>query len=154
MDLSKARSLAVELMIKHGATARGFTFEFNNRKRAAGICSYRKRTVELSKPITILANEADVIDTILHEIAHALCPRHGHDSVWKAKFIEIGGNGKRCYSMESSLGVAYKTIAKYKGTCPKGHIFARNRRPTRETSCNHCSSKFDRNHIITWTLNS
>jgi hypothetical protein len=39
-------------------------------------------------------------DTILHEIAHALTPGHNHDSVWRAKSIEIGCDGKRCYGSD------------------------------------------------------
>jgi hypothetical protein len=32
----------------------------------------------------------DVENTILHEVAHALCPGHGHDSVWAERAREIG----------------------------------------------------------------
>jgi SNF2 family DNA or RNA helicase len=32
----------------------------------------------------------EVMDTIFHEVAHALCPRHGHDDVWATKAREIG----------------------------------------------------------------
>jgi len=155
MNLRKARKLAIHLMSEHGAIARGYTFEFNNSKRVAGICSYSKRTVELSKPLTLLADEADVRKTILHEIAHVLCPHHGHDNIWKQKLLEIGGNGNRCYSHESTLGQAYVSIAKYKGTCPNGHVTGRNRFPKRKYSCGKCSPRvYDERYLITWTLNS
>jgi predicted SprT family Zn-dependent metalloprotease len=155
MDLRKAKDLALELMDKHGLFDMRYSFEFNNRKRAAGICSYRRRTIELSKHLTSLADEADVRETILHEIAHALCPRQGHNKVWKAKLIEIGGTGERCYSNESSLGIAYNMIAKYKGTCPNGHTTGRNRKPTRKQSCGKCRPHvYDERYLITWTLNS
>ncbi len=153
MDLNKATELAIKLMETHGLYNIGYSFQFNNRKRAAGICSYRRRTIELSKQITLLADEHDVRMTILHEIAHALCPRQGHNHVWKAKLIEIGGDGKRCYSHESSLGQAYVTIAKYKGVCPNGHETGRNKKPTKRQSCGRCSRKFDERYLITWTLN-
>jgi hypothetical protein len=39
----------------------------------------------------------EIVDTILHEIAHALVgPRHGHDTVWKAKCTDIGARPERC----------------------------------------------------------
>lgn len=153
MDLDKAKKLALTLMAKHNVIAMGYRFEFNNRKRTAGLCSYRRKTIELSKRLTLLANEEDVLETILHEIAHALCPRQGHNSVWRKKLIEIGGTGKRCYSNDSSLGVAYRTIAKYKGVCPNGHELGRNRLPKTKMSCGLCSRSYDEKYLITWTLN-
>jgi predicted SprT family Zn-dependent metalloprotease len=153
MNLIEAKNLAMHLMAKHNLYTMGYSFAFNTRKRAAGICNYTRKTVELSKPITELADEKDVIDTILHEIAHALCPKQGHNWIWKQKFLEIGGNGNRCYTQESSLGVAYKAIAKYKGVCAKGHEFGRNRMPKKRTSCHKCSPRFNADFLITWTLN-
>ena len=34
----------------------------------------------------------EFVETMLHEIAHAITGR-GHDPVWKAMYIMIGGNG-------------------------------------------------------------
>lgn len=156
MNKFEASKLANELMEKHGVTAMGYRFAFNNRRRAAGICSYRKRTIELSLPLTLLANVEDVTDTILHEIAHALAgPAAGHGPVWQRIAKSIGCNGKRCYGEEkASLYEAYKTIAKYKGVCPNGHESFLNRMPkNREYSCSKCSPRFNRNFLIKYSLN-
>lgn len=37
-------------------------------------------------------NEKDVIETILHEIAHAITPGAGHKPIWKATSLAIGGD--------------------------------------------------------------
>ena len=44
--------------------------------------------------------EADVRDTILHEIAHALAgPKHNHDKVWREKARAIGCTAERCHNV-------------------------------------------------------
>lgn len=58
--------------------------------RLLGLCSYKDKVIFLNAkhidihPIEIITN------TILHEVAHALCPNHGHDEIWEAKAKEIG----------------------------------------------------------------
>jgi predicted SprT family Zn-dependent metalloprotease len=154
MNTTEAKNLAITLMAKHGVYAMGYSFAFNNRKRSAGICSYRRKTIELSKPITQHSEVKDVIDTILHEIAHALVGSgHGHDSVWQRKAIEIGANGKRCYDDTSSHTIAYNTIAKYKGVCIGGHDHFRNKLSRKRQSCSVCSPRFNEKYLITWELN-
>lgn len=139
MELIKANALAFDLMGQHGLFIKGWKFEWTNSIRQAGICSYRRKMIGLSKAVTKYHSEEEVRDTILHEIAHALCPLHGHDAVWKAKAIEIGGNGKRCYK---------NTVpGKYIATCPNGHIYTRHRAPRKgsEMSCGKCSNKYNPN---------
>ncbi len=153
MNLLEAKLLAIDLMEKHNLLDEGWYFEFNNRKRSAGICNYDKQSIELSKPLTELANEADTKDTILHEIAHALVGRgHHHDHVWQRKAREIGCNGDRCYSMKNkpSVEIAFQMVAKYKGICAGKHDHFRNRLPKRNVSCSLCSPRFDERFIITW----
>ena len=66
-------------------------------KTRAGKCSYKRHTIYLSKYYLVNATEDDVKDTILHEIAHALTPGHGHDAHWKSKALELGCSGNvRC----------------------------------------------------------
>lgn len=56
------------------------------------------KSIELSTKLVQINDVERVRLTILHEVAHALTEGHGHDAVWKAKLLEIGGDGKRCYS--------------------------------------------------------
>lgn len=155
MDKFEAAKLANQLMAKHGATAMGYRFRFNNRRRAAGICSYKNKTVELSLPLTLLSNVEDVTDTILHEIAHALAgPLAGHGPVWQRIAISIGCNGKRCYGAEKSTTFeAYKVVAKYKAVCPNGHETFANRMPRKRKSCGKCSPRFDERFLFKFLPN-
>jgi predicted SprT family Zn-dependent metalloprotease len=156
MDILAAQQLANELMELHGAKALGYRFAWNKRRRAAGICSYRRKTVELSWLLTQHANELEVKDTILHEIAHALTKGHNHDAVWVAKAKEIGCNGDRCYNSENKPQTheAYKMIAKYKGVCPNGHESFKNRMPTRKHSCGKCCRTFSEKYLIVYSRNN
>lgn len=131
------QDLAIALMTKHGLF--GWQFKFNRAKRQMGVCRYpirnRPGRIELSVHLVERNDEAEIRDTILHEIAHALVgPKHGHDAVWKAKCLEIGAMPKRC-------GQAAMPIGKWRATCP-GCLgnFHRHRRPKRRIGfyCRAC----------------
>jgi hypothetical protein len=42
--------------------------------------------------------EANLLNTLRHEIAHVLTPWSKHNGVWKAVFVALGGDGKRLYT--------------------------------------------------------
>ena len=89
------------LMQKHGLLDRGWTHGLCKRRKPfsrAGVCSTVKKRIDL-QPTFIELNDPELVhSTILHEIAHALTPKHGHNKFWKRKAIEVGHSGKRCYS--------------------------------------------------------
>jgi len=149
MDLKQAHYLALELMSKHGITQTGWNFKFDNTNRRFGVCKYYSKIIGLSKKLTLINDEARVKDVILHEIAHALTPGHGHDHIWRKKAIEIGSTGERCYT-ETNTNTPE---SRYIGTCPKGHIHKRHKATSKIYSCNKCSLKFNKEYIITWKLN-
>ena len=89
MNLEKAEYLALNKMAEHGL--REWDFKWSNAKTIYGQCDYTKRTIILSKILTSIVSEAHVLDTILHEIAHALVgPGNNHNHIWKAKAKELG----------------------------------------------------------------
>lgn len=96
MQYSNAASLARELMNLHGLGH--WTFQFDRAKCRAGCCKYRRTTITLSEYYVPRNDEAEIRDTILHEIAHALAgPGQGHGPVWKAICLTIGAKPVRCY---------------------------------------------------------
>ncbi len=144
MNLVTAKHLAIQLMDKHGLLDKGWSFEFDTAKRRFGVCRYGTKRIGLSQPLTEANDEIQVVDTILHEIAHALVGHgHGHDSVWKAKCVEIGAKPERCYTEEDTTIIA----GKYKAVCGAcGKTFHRHKRVPRgrRVAC------LCQNHIKDW----
>ena len=77
MDLKPLQEAAARLMAEHGLT--GWTFGLTDAKRRLGVCKYRKKRIEISDYYARNNPEESVLETLLHEIAHALAgPEAGH----------------------------------------------------------------------------
>ncbi|ACQ78477.1 protein of unknown function SprT [Beutenbergia cavernae DSM 12333] len=146
MELFAARHLALGLMRQHGLGRWKLTFD--RAKVRAGQCRFDRHEISLSRPLTLLHDEAEVTETVLHEIAHALVgPSHHHDDVWKAKARALGARG------ETTLRTDKRPPAAWVGTCPAGHEVHRHQRPSRPRSCARCSRTFDLDALVTWRWN-
>ncbi len=122
MELRKAETMVKDLMKLHGLET--WHFEWMRARATLGRCNHWRKTIYLSTPITATNGEAQVLNTILHEIAHALVgSMHGHDMTWKMKAIEIGCDGNRTSQIE-----AKQQLAKWKYSAPCGSTFFTNRR--------------------------
>lgn len=125
MTLSDVVDLAYELLLKHNLP--DWKFAWDRAFRRAGCCDYRRKTITLSKHYVLLNADkpADIKNTLLHEIAHALAPGHGHNYYWKKVCCQIGARPERCY--DSSRIVMPQ--GKYQATCPTcGKKFYRHRK--------------------------
>lgn len=148
MNLNEAKELTISLMRQHGLVEKGWGFEFDNAKRRFGVCRHGRKIIGLSKEMVLLNDLPIVKNTILHEIAHALVDsKHGHDSVWRAKALEIGCDGERCYSTETTNIVKGKYIACCPN-CKKEH--RRFRKPKYNASCGKCSSTYNEKYKLNW----
>jgi predicted SprT family Zn-dependent metalloprotease len=118
------QTFASRLMVVHGL--HDWSFAYNRRKRSMGLCVYQRRTIELSTPFVERNGPSEILDTILHEIAHALVgPNHGHDAVWKRKCLEVGAKPQRCGEAEMPEG-------RWKAQCGGcGKEYQRYRKPKR-----------------------
>ncbi|MGA8258334.1 MAG: SprT-like domain-containing protein [Nocardioides sp.] len=145
MDLGDAFAMGEDLLAHHLPPS--WTLEYDSAKRRAGICRFDRKIIGLSAPLTAVHSEAEVRDTILHEIAHALAgPGHGHDKTWRKIAVLIGSDGNRCFTSEGP-----GLMLPWLGTCSAGHSLNRTRRPERVMTCGQCSSRFDLAHVFTWT---
>jgi len=133
MELELARLLAQKLMKSHGLMS--WRFEFDSAFRRFGQCNYSRKVISLSRHLVLLNSEDRVKDTILHEIAHALTPGHHHDSVWRKKAVEIGCDGKRCFTESDTV----MTKPKYVATCKScNKSYKRFKRSRYNSSCGYC----------------
>ena len=145
MEMNRALAVGRRLLREHGLD--DWTIVADRAKTRAGVCRFSTRQIGLSAPITALHDESEVLDTILHEIAHALVgPEHGHDAVWRAKAKQIGCSGERCVSDDSP-----RVPGDWVGRCPAGHEKSRHRAPTRLMSCGECARRFDPANLFTWS---
>ncbi len=101
MNLVDGERMCIALMKHHGVYKYKFRWlKSLKRFNRTGQCDYKKKEIGLSPTFVKLNYPVVVKWTILHEIAHALRPRHGHNKFWKATARELGDNGKRCYGIE------------------------------------------------------
>ena len=72
-------------------------------------------------PGSDLLERAEITDTLLHEIAHAIVGvRHQHDAVWRTKAREIGCTAERWHAVNH-------TPARWVGACGCGKRWLRQR---------------------------
>lgn len=124
----EARELALALMAEWGLY--GWRFGFNRSKRMMGICYHpwrfppRTGLIQLSTHYVEHNPVEKIRDTILHEIAHALCgPHEGHGPRWKKACIRVGAVPKRCSDAQMPDG-------KYQAQCPAcGLVYHKHKRP-------------------------
>ena len=94
-------NLARSEMDKYGLC--DWKLELDYAKVRAGACYFKEKKISFSRHFLKNADQLDINDTILHEIAHALVgPKHGHDRVWKNMAKKIGCSAKRCHTLEFS----------------------------------------------------
>ena len=129
-------------------------FAFDYAKTRFGKCDYTRKKISLSKHFISINTDLEVRDTLLHEIAHALCgPKTGHGKQWKEKMKELGARPNRCFNGEE---VSLPKM-KYTVTCPScSKTFQRSRKNT--IACKKCciqknNGKFSRIFLLEFVEN-
>jgi predicted SprT family Zn-dependent metalloprotease len=137
MDKTKAKQMAEEMLRHHGLN--DWAVEFSRAVTRLGQCRYRNKTINLSEIYVELNTEANVLDTILHEVAHALVgPGQGHGFVWARKAKDIGCSALRCRTSAVTIE------GKYKYECPNCKMqITSHRRKTARHACKNCCDKYN-----------
>jgi len=93
-DLQLIEELATVALKDNKADLSDWTFKWNNRITSLGLCHYMRKTILLSRLWMAKVTDDEALDTILHEVAHALAwVRFGsykHDTKWKLMCLELG----------------------------------------------------------------
>ncbi|QZE10542.1 SprT-like protease [Mycobacterium phage ScoobyDoobyDoo] len=130
MTPAQARRITENLLADHGL--HGWRVTFGTARTRNGSCSYSTRTINLSRTLMAFRSYEETLNTITHEVAHALTPGHQHDRVWAAKHRELGGTGERCSGIaDEARREALTQSALWVGTCDHGKNFPRHRQPKR-----------------------
>lgn len=109
MDLKELEASAGREMMEHGL--HGWTFGLAATKRRLGVCKYRTKRIEISEYYALNSPPQTVLDTLLHEIAHAIAgPAARHGPVWKAVAIRLGRRLPRRHAKGQSLGFPRRRI--------------------------------------------
>lgn len=139
------RRIADELIGEH-LPGGGWTFAFDRAVRRAGACHWADRRITVSRHLAERAEEDEVRQVLLHEVAHAMAGHAAaHGPRWRAACARIGHDGSRLHDRPIA-----EDRAAWIGTCPAGHVHRRFRRPTRTVSCGACSRRFSRAALIRW----
>lgn len=154
MDLTQAFAIVVDEFGRYNLFEKGWTFEWDRSKKRFGYCLYSRKLISMSKELSALNTVEQFIDTLRHEIAHAIVgPGHHHGRTWKLAAIAVGAKPEACYSASVIEGKAPWT-----GTCQDcGYTCTRHRLTRRitvgswHTKCHGKGKEFDGNMV--WTKN-
>lgn len=112
---------------RHKLWDTGWRTNFTKNTEYIAACYHDAKRIVISVPALNARSEAELRSTILHEIAHAIVGHgHGHDEVWKAKCIELGGDSRVCAKVNFDAGRALNAaemkkspkIKAIQNTCP------------------------------------
>lgn len=102
MDLKQLEAIADQELTKHGL--HGWTFGLANTRRRLGACKYRTKRIEIAEYYARHSPPETVLDTLLHEIAHAIAgPAARHGPAWKAVAIRLGATPRACETSHQAL---------------------------------------------------
>lgn len=151
--LDAIRRLARRLMDDHGLT--DWRFAWDRSTRRYGECRHSAREIGISRALAAVNAVEQTTDTILHEIAHALCgPGKGHGPEWQRMAIRLGANPNRYYDSTKVAPAA----GGWAGTCPTcGYVWIVRRLTERRKlqACTACcrrtnGGRWHRDHVFMW----
>ena len=113
MDLKDLEAIASTELSKQGL--QDWSFRLVDTKRRLGACKFRLKRIEIAEFYARNSPPNTVLDTLLHEIAHALAgPVARHGPAWKAIAIRLGAIPRACETTDE----AFVKPGDWQMTCP------------------------------------
>ncbi len=98
MDRNTALKSCRAVLNSHGLTDWNIRVSVDSKTYYLGLCSYKDKTIFLNAHHIDIHPDNEVMDTINHEVAHALTEGHAHDLIWAMKAEELGARSTPCNS--------------------------------------------------------
>ena len=142
MPLTEVAAVGKHLIQEHETKSGiepGWQLVFDLAPARGGSCRYREKQITLSVTYCLKASRTEIVDTILHEIAHAIVgPNHGHDATWKAAARRIDCTAERCHHVQH-------TPPRWYGRCGCGQQWERQRlsQGLRTSRCRKCKGTIE-----------
>lgn len=150
--IERAEELIRAEMEKWGIFAQGWTYGIEQTRYRFGVADFKNKQLRISAPFILVNGEAELLDTIRHEIAHVRAGiAAGHGRLWKIQAITVGARPEACCGKN-----VVAPDMKYHAICPKcSHKFKVTRLPTTKDkrskerrpyagSCGHCVKGWNR----------
>lgn len=91
MNRQRASEITREEIRKHGLENWGVRLTTDPNQPFLGLCIHKDKVIVLNAHHIDIHHDKDIINTIKHEIAHAIVGAgHGHDETWANKAREVG----------------------------------------------------------------
>ena len=138
MDVVKLRGVASQQLYKYKLI--GWKFSLMDTGQRLGVCKSDLKYIGISEHYARNSPEENVMDTLMHEIAHALVgPGHGHGEVWKAMARKLGATPRACNRDSDTV----QKPGDWKAECSTCHkVYFKYRRPQCLTGfrCGKCKT--------------
>ncbi|HEY0174447.1 MAG TPA: hypothetical protein VGB98_25750 [Pyrinomonadaceae bacterium] len=124
VTVERAEELIRAMMEKHGLTARGWTYKFDQTRHRLASCHEEpgNNYLSFSVPFILCNREEVLVDSIGHEVAHALAGAAcGHGRRWQLHALAVGCKPEAACGRE-----VVSPDSRYHAVCPNcGHRITR-----------------------------
>jgi len=97
--------------------------------------SFEAGIISLSVPFVLAFSVEEAVETIYHEVGHALTPGHGHDEIWMAKVAALGCKELRACA---SVSLPPRNPRRYVACCAYRHRVYQRRKPPKAGAVYRC----------------